>query len=467
MKIRSFIVLIIILSILTSGCSKRNPDIVPSDNLKETVGSSDTENRSQDDLVSPSIATDIMTDNITAEELMEMEIRGAFDYFWKETQTATDSDGYGLNRDGNTGDPDFASIASTGFALSAYAIGVEKGYISFEEGYERSLKTLITFRDNLERVDGFYYHFYHLSTGKKYEVEVSTIDTSLFLCGAIVAAEYFQGDVKETMEDIYEKVRWDQIVKSNNRFYMAYQQEEDGSLSKVGEWDVAAEQLMMYVLGAGSSTYSVSGALFYGFQRWKATYGEYSYIRSWANSLFAYQFSNAYLDFRDKTDKEGVNWFENSVQAVLASRQYSVDNKEGSKTYNENSWGLTACLGKDGYNGLYGAEPNGMPQGKSLGANDGTIALYGAIASMPFTPEYSQAAMLNYYNNYPDTWGPYGFYDSYNLDQGKAGHITKCYLGIDKGITLIQLVNYQNGFIWDLFMKNEYVKKGLEACSIQ
>ena len=404
---------------------------------------------------------------VSAEELIEKEIRGSFDYFWKETQTDPDSKGYGLNRDGNTGDRDFASIASTGFALSAYTVGVEKGYITLEEWKERSLKTLLTVRDELENIDGFYYHFYHLSTGEPYDVEVSTIDTALLLCGAIVSGEYFGGEVKEVAEEIYERVQWDQIVKSNNRFYMAYEPEEDGTMKKTGEWDVAAEQLMMYILGAGSPTYPVPGEMFYGFQRWKAVYGDYTYIRSWSNSLFAYQFSHAYIDFRDKTDRTGVDWFENSVQAALASRQFSIDHKDESKTYRENSWGLTACLGKKGYNGLYGAEPNGMPQGKPLGANDGTIALYGAIASMPFTPEFSQDAMLNYYINYPETWGPYGFYESYNLDIGTNGHVTKCYLGIDKGITLMQLANYQDGFIWDLFMSNEYVQNGMKACEVQ
>ncbi|MDF2542330.1 MAG: hypothetical protein K0S47_2048 [Herbinix sp.] len=449
------------------GSSLQDDNTSSEGNTSQDDSTSQDNNTAQEESSSANDTVNSEAVEITADELIEMEIKGAFDYFWNETQTELGSEGYGLSRDGNTGDLDFSSIASTGFALSAYAIGVEKGYISLEEGQERSLNTLITFRDKLESVDGFYYHFYHLSTGEKYDVEVSTIDTALFLCGATVAAEYFQGDVKATYEDIYKKVKWDQIVKSNNRFYMAYQPGDDGNMKKVGEWDVAAEQFMMYILGAGSPTYPVSGDLFYGFQRWKATYGDFTFIRSWANSLFAYQFSHAYVDFRGKTDKKGINWFENSIQATLASRQYSIDHKDISKTYHENSWGLSACLGKKGYNGLYGAEPNGMPQGEPLGANDGTIALYGAIASMPFTPEYSKEAMLHYYTNYPDTWGPYGFYESYNLDQGKKGHITKCYLGIDKGITLVQLVNYQSGFIWDQFMKNEYVQKGMEACAIQ
>ncbi len=441
---------------LTSGCAKKNTE-VGTPGREYDISAGEEEGAS----VSGKAA------EISVEELIEKEIRGCFDYFWNETQTAPDSRGYGLTRDGNTGDPDFASIAATGFALSAYAAGAEKGYIAFEEGRERSLKTLLTFRDELEHVDGFYYHFYHLSTGEKYDVEVSTIDTALFLCGAITAGEYFGGEVKEAAEDIYKNIRWDRIVKSNNRFYMAYQPQEDGTLKKTGEWDVAAEQLIMYILGAGSPLYPVPGELFYGFQRWKAVYGDYTYIRSWSNSLFAYQFSHAYVDFRNKADRTGMDWFENSVRAALASRQFSIDHKDESKTYHENSWGLTACLGKKGYNGLYGAEPNGMPQGEPLGANDGTIALYGAIASMPFTPVHSGEAMLNYYINHPETWGLYGFYESYNLDQGKKGHVTKCYLGIDKGITLVQLINHQSGFIWELFMSNEYVGKGMEACEIR
>jgi hypothetical protein len=454
---------ILLLLLLAAGCTNKNGEVGAPNIEQDTIGKD--EDTKESGTKEPSV-TD-MPAEISSKELIELEIKGSFDYFWNETQTDPSSKGYGLNRDGNTGDRDFASIASTGFALAAYTVGVEKDYISFEEGKERSLKTLLTFRDELEQVDGFYYHFYHLSTGEKYDVEVSTIDTALFLCGAIVAAEYFDGEVKEVMVDIYEKVQWDQIVKSNNRFYMAYQPKDDKILEKIGEWDVAAEQMMMYILGAGSPTYPISGEMFYGFQRWKATYGDYTFIRSWSNSLFAYQFSHAFIDFRNKTDRLGVDWFENSVQATLASRQFSIDHKEESKTYHENSWGLTACLGKKGYNGLYGAEPNGMPQGKPIGANDGTIAFYGAIASMPFTPERSQEAMLNYYNNHPETWGPYGFYESYNLDQGKKGHVTKSYLGIDKGITLIQLVNYQNGFIWDLFMENEFVKNGMEACEIK
>lgn len=398
--------------------------------------------------------------------VIEKEIRGAFDYFWQETQSEPGSPGYGLTRDSDQGDRDFSSIAATGFALPAYAIGVEKGYITREQGLERTEGTLDTFLNHLDTVDGFFFHFYHLSTGAPYDVEVSTIDTALFLCGAIVAGEYFGDSVRQKVQKIYERIDWQAIVKPNQRFYMAYRKTDKDTYEKVGEWDVAAEQMVMYILGAGSPTFPIEGEMFYSFNRWKAQYEDYSYIRSWANSLFAYQYSHGYVDFRGTTDKKGVDWFQNSVNATLASRQYAIDHQEDSKTYGENSWGHSACISPKGYNGLYGAEPNGMPDGDNLHANDGTIAIYGAVASVVFAPEEAQAAMVHYYDSYPALWGKYGFKDSYNLDMGTSGYFCPSYLGIDKGISIVQLMNHQNGLIWELFMKNEQVKKGVAACRI-
>jgi hypothetical protein len=457
--ITCFLLIISILAI-NSGCTG---------SIKEP-GKSQVNNVAESESPSPEntpVQSPDQKQETSPSDIMEKEIRGAFDYFWHETQSEPGSPGYGLTRDSDQGDRDYSSIAATGFALSAYVIGVEKGYITREQGLERTEGTLDTFLNRLDAVDGFFFHFYHLSTGKPYDVEVSTIDTALFLCGAIVAGEYFGGSVREKARMIYDRIDWQAIVKPNQRFYMAYKKNDKGDYVKIGEWDVAAEQLVMYILGAGSATRPIDGQMFYRFNRWKVKYGDYEYIRSWANSLFAYQYSHAYVDFRNTTDEKGVDWFKNSVNATLASRQYAIDHQEDSKTYGENSWGHSACISPEGYNGLYGAEPNGMPGGESLKANDGTIAIYGAVASIVFAPEEAKAAMVNYYDSYPTLWGKYGFKDSYNLDIGTSGYFCPSYLGIDKGISIVQLMNYQNGLIWELFMKNEQVKQGLKACGIK
>ena len=174
-------------------------------------------------------------------------------------------------------------------------------------------------------------------------------------------------------------------------------------------------------------------------------------------TLFTYQFSHAWIDFRDRKDDNGIDWFENSKKATLANRIYCIKNKDRFKTFNENSWGLTACVGPNGYSGGYGAIPALADVDKQ---NDGTVSPCGPIGSIVFTPELSIKALENFYNNYPKLWGKYGFIDGYNLENGEW--YSKEVIGIDKGISMMMIENYFTGLIWKYFMKNRYVIKGLE-----
>ena len=157
-------------------------------------------------------------------------------------------------------------------------------------------------------------------------------------------------------------------------------------------------------------------------------------------------------------DSEGVNWFENSIKATKANRQYCIDNIANFKTYGEDSWGLTSCLGPKGYC-AFGSKPCEVDLNIE---NDGTITPCGAIGSIVFTPKESIKAMEYYYNNFPRLWGEYGFKDGYNLEKEEPW-FAKEYIGIDKGIEILMIENYLNGGIWKYFMKNRYVNKGLET----
>lgn len=389
-------------------------------------------------------------------ELLEIEARACFNFFWEQANTDPASPGYGLIVDITTR-PERASIASVGFGLTAIVIGVERGFITYEEGYKRTLGTLKTLAHNVANYRGFYAHFVDINTGRNiYNSEYSTIDTAILVNGAVVSGEYFGGEVKELSDLIYERIDWQYIVDDRNKwFYMHI--EEDGKL--VGHWDYFAEQLMMYILAAGSPTSKVGPELYYRMGRLMGDYNGDVYVRSWHNALFTYQFSHAWFDSARYVDRDGFNWFDNSVKATLANRKYCIDNPEGFKTYGENSWGLTACSSPSGYSGRFGISPSGLTE--EVNKNDGTVPPCGPAGSIPFTPEESIAALQYMYESFPELWGRYGFYDAYNLE-GKEPWFAKWYIGINKGITLIMIENYRSGLIWNLYMENDYIKEGLE-----
>ena len=342
------------------------------------------------------------------------------------------------------------------YGLAALIIGVERKWISFDKAYDRVSKTLDTFLNQVEGENGFYYHFVNIDTGKRaWNCEISIIDTAILICGALTAGEYFQGQVKEKAEKLYKKVNWEWYRnEETNHFYMGYTPEK----GFWGAWDMYAEQLMVYVLGVASPTFPVNQKMYDDFERKKADYHDIKdMIYTYCGALFTYQFSHVWIDFRNLRDKDGVDWFENSRKATLANRQYCIDQKGKYRTYGENSWGLTACLGPKGY-GCFGAQPCKADLSVE---NDGTVTPCGAIGSIVFTPEESIQAMEYYYNHFPKLWGKYGFKDGLNLE-GKKPWFAKEYIGIDKGIGLVMMENYLEGTIWKYFMRNAYVKKGLE-----
>jgi len=277
------------------------------------------------------------------EKVISYESKGSFDFFWECANTETGSPGYGLICDRYPGSPGIASIASVGFGLTAYPIGIEKGYITREKGAERASQTLDTLL-KMDREHGFFYHFVDMETGKRaWESEVSSIDTSILMMGILTAGEYFGGDIAAKAQELYDGVDWPWFLDtSKNMFYMAYRPEKGFE----GHWDFYAEQLMLYVLSAGSDTHPVDDGPYYTFTRHYGRYGtEEAFIHSWFGSLFTYQFSHAWIDFRGLTDRKGVNWFDNSVQASLSQVNFAIANDNQYTTIGPDAWGLTACDG--------------------------------------------------------------------------------------------------------------------------
>lgn len=381
--------------------------------------------------------------------LLKKVEKDTFQYFMRLSDKNT-----GLTRDSSRpGSP--SSIAATGFAMAAFAIGGAQGWIPSETAYARILTTLETLRDKAAHHQGFFYHFIDPKTGKRsWASEASSIDTALAIAGALLAAQYYPGTkVERIAQEIYARIHWQWMMNGSDFICMGWTPE---SHFLPYYWDSYNELLILQALAIGAPQNAVPAKAWEAWLRPEGTYNNHKVVYSSTGSLFTYQFSHAYIDFRNLNDK-GINFFENSKEATLANREYSLSFTGKYKSYSESTWGLSACVGPGGYK-AYGGKPG-------EGLHDGTIAPYAALSSMVFTPEFSMKAMRFFYENYQkDLYGTFGFKDAFNLDKGWWAAE---YLGIDQGITLLMLENYLNHeVIWKKFKALPAIQKWVELTGL-
>jgi len=396
---------------------------------------------------------------MTDDEFLDLVERRAFDFFNSHQNPKN-----GLFADTSGGGD--ASIASTGFGIAALCLGAERGWIKKDEAKARVIRALGTFLPKNAQEEpladgkhGFFYHFLNMNTGKRAgKSEISTVDTAILVCGALMAGEYFGGDVRTRAEQIYKNVEWTKFLSQekgpwSNMFSMGWSPER-GFLESY--WDYYTDEVILIsLLAIGSPTHPVSPDAFYAWTRQKDSYGAGKpFIYSWHGSLFAYQYANVWFDFRGLVDRQGVDWFENSTNATIANRQFCIDNADKYKGFGENAWGVTSMARPEGYTMHFGTPPTGS--GEAL--YDGTISPVGPAGSIVFTPYLSMSALKYMYLTYPKLWGQYGFRDSYDLDHD---WYASTYYGIGVAMLLLPVENFRTGFIWKNFMKNKYVKESL------
>ncbi len=361
----------------------------------------------------------------------------------------------GLTRDSSQpGSP--ASIAATGFALAAVAIGASRGWIPADYASKQIHKTLKTLLTKAEHKNGFFYHFLDSRSAKRvWGSEASSIDTALLVAGALLAGKYYPNtDIERMAREIYERINWKWMMNGSQFICMGWKP-ESGFLPYY--WDSYNELMILQALAIGSPTHPVPPDTWFNWQRHEETYKDKSIIFSSSGSLFTYQYSHAFIDFRD-LDDQGVNYFENSKKATIANWEYSLDARGEFQSYSENSWGLSASLGPGGYR-AYGAKPG-------EGTHDGTIAPYAAIASIVFTPKESIQAIQFFYNNYQENlYGYFGFKDAFNKDKNWWAQE---YLGIDQGIIVLMLENFLNQeVVWKKFRELDSIQRWIKLCKLK
>lgn len=369
----------------------------------------------------------------------------AFTFFWFEAHPAT---GLVKDRAGNARGDDYtvASLAATGFGLGALAVGVEHGWLSREQAEGRAVKTLKFVRDELVHEHGWLYHFVDRKTGQRaWKSEVSSIDTALFIAGALLAGEYFGGEVKALADELYRRVdfQWmltDGGTRPNEKLLCHGWKPETAFLKS--RWDNYSEHLLLNILALGSPTHPIAGSCW---DAWERNVGEYKGFKTLAcGPLFTHQYSQAFIDFRGKRDRNGFDYFDSGVQATKANRQFCIDQAMNFKTYGSNVWGLSACDRPGGGYVAYGAPP-------ALEVHDGTVAPWATVASVAFTPDLSLPALRFMQDRYREQlWGRYGFGNAFNLDKN---WFAQDVIGIDLGAALLLIENHETGKVWQWFMR--------------
>jgi len=342
-----------------------------------------------------------------------------------------------------------ASIAATGFGLTALCIGEKNGYISSADARNRALAAMRFLEKKLPTHRGFFYHFANVNTGERiWDSEVSSVDTAILIGGVLMCRAHFEAhsEISALAYEIFSRVDWTWLSEDTALLSHGWTP-ESGFIPY--RWDYYSELMMMYLLGMGSTTNALRPEVW---DAWKRTIFEYEglrYIGSFA-PLFVHQFSQAWFDFRHKRDKY-ADYFDNSRVATQAHRLFCLGLAKQFPDYSDDLWGITASDSQHGYV-VWGGPP-------ALGPIDGTVVPCATGGSLPFLPEATLRVLRNIRAHYPSAWSKYGFVDAFNPLKNWYGHDV---IGIDVGITLLMAENLRTGFVWDTFMKNPEAIRGMQ-----
>ena len=399
-------------------------------------------------------------ERISDEELLTLIQEKTFKYFWDYAHPVS-----GLSRERlNSGN--IVTSGGSGFGIMTIPVGIERGFITREEGAERML-TIATFLDEkAERFHGAYSHWLDGTTGKAIAFSAKDdgadlVETGFLIEGLLTVQQYFNKDnatesaIRQKITKIWEEVEWDWFLRSSNSLYWHWSPKHEWAMNmKITGWN---EALIIYVLAASSPTHPISKEVYD--QGWARNGGMKNGKKYYditlplgtsgdkGGPLFFAHYSFLGLDPRNLEDQYANYWEQNTAHAKI-NHAYCVANPKKHYGYSDECWGLTASDIPNGYTA------------NSPGNDNGTIAPTAALASFPYTPEESMKAMRYFYYALGDKlFGEYGFHDAFNLSQR---WFASSYIAIDQGPIVVMIENYRTGLLWENFMKNEDVKRGLD-----
>jgi hypothetical protein len=418
-------------------------------------------------------------EKISDDSLMNLVQYRTFQYFWDGAEPTSGLARERFHVDGEypQNDKNVVTSGGGGFGVMAILVGIERGFITRQQGLER-LEKIVTFLENADNFHGVWPHWWNGETGKvkpfsKKDDGGDLVETSFMLTGLLTVRQYFRDGneneqaLAERIDKLWRAVEFDWHTKGGEDILYWHWSPNHG-------WDMNFgvkgynECQIMYILAASSPTHSVPVSVYHkGWNRdgdiknapENEAYGYHLALKhngaeEFGGPLFWAHYSYVGLDPRGLKDQYADYW-EHNTNHTLINRAWCVENPLGYKGYGPESWGLTASYSVKGYAGH--APGNNRDRG--------VISPTAALSSFPYTPEYSMQAMRHWYENLGDKlFGEYGFYDAFSETED---WFPQRYLAIDQGPIVVMMENHRSGLLWDLFMSCPEVKEGLEKLGFE
>ena len=411
-------------------------------------------------------------DPITDTELLDLTQQTTFKYFWDFANSSSGAAKERYHPDNPSLNQNVVTTGGTGFGLMAILVGIERGYVTRQQGVER-LNKILNFLGNANRFHGAWSHWVDGGTGSVIPFSSQDdggdlVETAFLAQGFICVKEYFKTgtteeiDLANKADALWKGIEWNWYTQGQNALYWHWSPNYGFAINhRLKGYN---ETMIAYILAAASPNYPITKEVYtngwadngnivasnsqYGFPLILKHDGSPQY----GGPLFFSHYSFLGLNPKNLTDQY-ANYWNLVVNHTKINRQYCISNPKGFEDYGTDCWGLTASYSRnsDGTIGYSAHSP----------VNDlGVISPTAAISSIPYTPSQSLEVMHYLYQNKDKLLGPAGFYDAfspeYNFWVGKA------YLAIDQGPQIIMIENHRTGLLWNLFMQNENVKNGLD-----
>lgn len=408
---------------------------------------------------------------LSDDELLTLVQAKTFQYFWDGAEPTSGMGCERIHLDGIYPQNDKSVVTSggSGFGVMAILVGIERGFITRQEGVDRLLK-ITNFLKTADRFHGAWPHWMYGETGKtkpfsKNDDGGDLVETSFMAQGLICVREYFKdGNDEEKQlaaaaDTLWQEIEWDWYRGPKQENILFWHWSPNFGWEKNFRITGYNECLITYVMAACSPTHPVPAEVYH--EGWAMSgdmtggptkYGltlalKHNGAPEYGGPLFWAHYSFLGLDPRNLSDQY-ANYWEHNKNHVLIDRQYCIENPKNYKGYGENAWGLTSSYSPKGY-------ASHKPE-RDLGV----IAPTAALSSLPYAPDEVMLVMRHFYENMGDKlMGPYGFYDAYSEHEN---WYPQKYLAIDQGPIVVMIENHRTGLLWDLFMSAPEVKTGLD-----